>query len=47
MPRVATRLSFLILATEWDSGHGGVSTFNRELCIALAKLGHEVHCGVP
>lgn len=33
---------FLILGTEWASGHGGLSTFNRKLCIALAELGHEV-----
>jgi hypothetical protein len=40
-------LSFLILGTEWNSGHGGLSTFNRELCSALARLGHDVYCGVP
>jgi Glycosyltransferase Family 4 len=34
----------LAVATEWRSGHGGVSTLNRELCVALAKLGHEVVC---
>ncbi|MGM9514610.1 glycosyltransferase [Roseateles sp. DB2] len=33
---------FLILGTEWASGNGGLSTFNRKLCIALAELGHEV-----
>lgn len=33
---------FLILGTEWASGNGGLSTFNRKLCISLAKLGHEV-----
>lgn len=35
-------LSFLVLGTEWASGRGGLSTFNRKLCIALAELGHEV-----
>lgn len=34
----------LAVATEWRSGHGGISTFNRQLCIALAELGHEVAC---
>jgi len=34
----------LAVATEWRSGHGGLSTVNRELCIALAKLGHDVAC---
>lgn len=33
---------FLILGTEWASGNGGLSTFNRKLCIALAALGHEI-----
>jgi len=35
-------IRFLILGTEWASGNGGLSTFNRKLCIALADLGHEV-----
>ncbi len=39
-----TPLKILAVATEWRSGHGGVSTLNRELCTALAGLGHEVHC---
>jgi glycosyltransferase involved in cell wall biosynthesis len=41
------RLVILAIATEWDSSHGGLSTLNRELCVALAKLGHQVYCGVP
>lgn len=41
------RLRILAFATEWDSGHGGISTLNRELCAALAKLGHVVWCVVP
>jgi glycosyltransferase involved in cell wall biosynthesis/SpoVK/Ycf46/Vps4 family AAA+-type ATPase len=40
-------LSILTIATEWRSGHGGISTFNRELCCALARLGHRVLCAVP
>ncbi|MDB5439017.1 MAG: hypothetical protein JWM33_1444, partial [Caulobacteraceae bacterium] len=39
-------LSFVAVATEWLSAHGGVSTLNRELCIALARLGHNVRCVV-
>lgn len=41
------KLVILTIATEWDSSHGGLSTLNRELCVALAKLGHQVYCGVP
>jgi glycosyltransferase involved in cell wall biosynthesis/tetratricopeptide (TPR) repeat protein len=37
----------LAVATEWSSQHGGLSTLNRELCIALAKAGHRVACVVP
>lgn len=40
-------LSILSVASEWHSGHGGISTLNRELCCALARLGHRVLCGVP
>jgi glycosyltransferase involved in cell wall biosynthesis len=43
---VDERLIFFVVATEWDSSNGGVSTFNRELCSSLAKLGHLVYCGV-
>lgn len=38
------RKKILAVATEWRSGHGGLSTVNRELCVALAKLGHELVC---
>ncbi len=34
----------LMVASEWGSAHGGISTFNRELCIALAAVGHVVVC---
>jgi len=36
----------LSMATEWNSNHGGLSTFNRELCLALAKQGLTVCCAV-
>lgn len=37
------RLSnILTLGTGWDSSRGGVATFNRELSIGLAELGHPV-----
>ena len=39
--------SFLLVATEWQSGFGGVSSVNRELACALAKNGHRVWCIVP
>ncbi len=38
------RVSFLVLATEWQSGHGGLSTLNRLFCYALARAGAEVVC---
>src|SRR5688500_3840680 len=37
----------LVVATEWRSRRGGLSTFNRELCAALARAGHQVVCLVP
>ena len=37
----------LAVATEWDSKHGGLSTFNRELCGAMASTGARVVCYVP
>lgn len=39
-------LRIVAMATEWRSGHGGVSTLNRELCVALAAQGHQVMCAV-
>ncbi|MEU5657536.1 glycosyltransferase [Streptomyces sp. NPDC047737] len=36
----------LVVATEWWSAHGGLSTFNRDLCTALAAAGAVVHCVV-
>lgn len=34
----------LIIATEWSSHHGGVSSFNRAFCRETARLGHVVAC---
>jgi glycosyltransferase involved in cell wall biosynthesis/tetratricopeptide (TPR) repeat protein len=36
----------LSVATEWGSSHGGLSTFNRGLCRALANAGAKVFCVV-
>ncbi len=36
--------TILAVATEWSSISGGISTLNRELCKALAALGHAVIC---
>ncbi len=36
----------LVLATEWSSHHGGLSTFNRMLCKAIGQLGIKVACAV-
>jgi glycosyltransferase involved in cell wall biosynthesis/tetratricopeptide (TPR) repeat protein len=44
---VGSNKRILVLATEWLATRGGLSTFNRELCIALAREGHEVVCVVP
>jgi glycosyltransferase involved in cell wall biosynthesis len=34
----------LLVGTEWRSAHGGLSTLNRELCVGLAAIGHDVVC---
>ncbi|WP_326759442.1 glycosyltransferase [Streptomyces phaeochromogenes] len=34
----------LSVATEWNSSHGGLSTFNRDLCKALAAADAQVFC---
>ncbi|MBK6692744.1 MAG: glycosyltransferase [Myxococcales bacterium] len=36
-----------MVATEWDSSHGGISTFNRHLARTLAEEGQDVVCLVP
>lgn len=41
------RRRILAIATEWESRHGGLSTFNRDLCRALVRAGHSVACAVP
>lgn len=39
-------LTILTLGTEWNSKHGGLSTFNRYLSRAFERLGHNVICTV-
>lgn len=41
------RLHFLVLADEWWSHSGGISTFNRDLCKALARANHRVSLFIP
>lgn len=43
----AARLCVLAVATEWESRNGGLSTLNRNLCVALARAGHRVVCLIP
>ncbi|MGW2049501.1 glycosyltransferase [Streptomyces sp. NPDC001858] len=45
-PRGQSRRTPVVLsmATEWTSSHGGLSTFNRDLCQALAAAGAQVFC---
>jgi glycosyltransferase involved in cell wall biosynthesis/tetratricopeptide (TPR) repeat protein len=38
------RREVLVIATEWESKYGGLSTFNRELCKAMSRAGHRVCC---
>ncbi|NPU64673.1 glycosyltransferase [Bradyrhizobium sp. 83012] len=40
----ADRIRILAVGTEWASGQGGLSTFNRQLCIALSASGADVSC---
>ncbi|WP_437925343.1 glycosyltransferase family 4 protein [Sorangium sp. So ce291] len=40
-------VNIVSVATEWESRHGGLSTFNRDLCCALVKAGNRVVCVVP
>lgn len=37
----------LLVAGEWLSSRGGISTFNREMAIAFARAGCETHVAVP
>ncbi|HEY5834334.1 glycosyltransferase [Streptomyces sp.] len=43
----AYRCTVLVVATEWNSAHGGLSSFNQQLCAALAAQGARVFCMVP
>ncbi len=45
-PETEAKPAILILATEWSSHHGGLSTFNRMLCKAFGELGVKVACAV-
>ncbi|MEU4801690.1 glycosyltransferase [Actinosynnema sp. NPDC023587] len=47
VPAETGRTDVLVVATEWSSGKGGLSTFNRRMCRALAKAGAGVYCLVP
>jgi len=38
---------FFVYATEWRSGHGGLSTFNRRFCLGLVAAGHDVCVCLP
>ncbi|WP_367132864.1 TIR domain-containing protein [Saccharothrix sp. HUAS TT1] len=40
-------VTVLAVATEWASNRGGLSTFNRRLCTALAAEGARVFCTAP
>ncbi|MEJ2854820.1 MULTISPECIES: glycosyltransferase [unclassified Saccharothrix] len=46
-PAADGRPTVLAVATEWSSAHGGLSTFNRRLCVALATAGARVFCTAP
>ncbi|WP_190092836.1 glycosyltransferase [Streptomyces melanogenes] len=41
---LSARTRVLVVATEWSSGRGGLSTFNRHLCVAMAAAGAQVFC---
>ncbi|MCX4987323.1 MULTISPECIES: HEAT repeat domain-containing protein [unclassified Streptomyces] len=41
-----TTVRVLVMATAWTPEHGGVSSFNRQLCQALAEAGAQVFCSV-
>ncbi|MFO0580035.1 MAG: glycosyltransferase [Polyangia bacterium] len=41
------RLHFLVVADEWRPYRGGISTFNRSLCLALARAGHRISLFIP
>jgi glycosyltransferase involved in cell wall biosynthesis len=37
----------LVVATEWNSAKGGISSFNRSFCTTIAAAGRSVTCFVP
>jgi D-inositol-3-phosphate glycosyltransferase len=46
-PAGSERLRILLVADEWKSGRGGISTVNRELAAALASTGVDAAVFVP
>ncbi|MFF7259208.1 glycosyltransferase family 4 protein [Streptomyces sp. NPDC008159] len=44
MPTQKNAPTVLVHASEWHSGAGGLSTFSRDLCLALGRAGAEVYC---
>jgi len=46
-PIIQKQGGVLSISTEWFSRNGGISTFNRELCVSLARNGQRVVCLVP
>ncbi len=44
----AIQRTVLFIGTEWSSGHGGLSTFNRQLAVAWAhkRPNDRVYCGI-
>jgi hypothetical protein len=46
-PTANKTINILLVASEWSSSKGGLSTLNRQLAIALAEEGHRVTCLVP
>ncbi len=48
MSRKPPRIHFVVFATAWGSAHGGINSFNRDFCSALAKcLNCAIACVVP
>lgn len=41
------KVHFLVLADEWWPHKGGISSFNRDFCTALARAGHRVSLFIP
>lgn len=41
------RRTILAVGTEWEPREGGLSSFNKRICLALAGLAHRVYCFVP